>query len=74
MAHDVEKYLDPRYCKYLHTLKNERDPNVVKQALEALQEVANNDNNIMPHIIHAVEVHATLGEISDTLRSTFGTY
>ena len=58
----------------LHTLKNERDPNVVKQALEALQEVANNDNNIMPHIIHAVEVHATLGEISDTLRSAFGTY
>ena len=58
----------------LHTIKNERDPNVVKQALEALQEVANNDNNIMPHIIHAVEAHATLGEISDTLRSAFGTY
>ena len=58
----------------LHTLKNDRDSNAVHQALETLQEVANNKKNIMPHIIHAVEVHATLGEISDMLRNVFGTY
>ena len=28
----------------------------------------------MPHIIHAVEHFATVGEISDTLRKVFGEY
>ena len=32
------------------------------------------DENLMPRIIHAVKAHATLGEISDTLRSVFGEY
>ena len=32
------------------------------------------DENIMPVIIDAVKSHATLGEISDTLRKVFGEY
>ena len=34
----------------------------------------NGEANLIPHIIQAVKSHATLGEISDTLRSTFGEY
>ena len=58
----------------LKTLKKERDSEAVQQALKKLQEVANGEDNIMPHIIHAVKVHATLGEISDIFRDVFGTY
>jgi methylmalonyl-CoA mutase N-terminal domain/subunit len=28
----------------------------------------------MPHIVAAVEAHATVGEISDTMRKVFGEY
>ena len=58
----------------MKTLKKERDSEAVQQALKKLQEIANGEDNIMPHIIHAVKVHATLGEISDILRDVFGTY
>ena len=32
------------------------------------------DENLMPHIVRAVEAYATLGEISDRLRAVFGEY
>ncbi|HEV7672974.1 MAG TPA: methylmalonyl-CoA mutase family protein, partial [Candidatus Angelobacter sp.] len=32
------------------------------------------DQNLMPHIIHAVESYCTVGEISDALRKVFGEY
>jgi len=49
-----------------------RNSTHVKEALDSLQLAANGSENLMPHIIHAVKQYATLGEISDILRSEFG--
>jgi methylmalonyl-CoA mutase N-terminal domain/subunit len=49
-----------------------RDENDVGNALSSLESAAKVDGNIMPHIVHAVKQYATLGEISDILRSEFG--
>jgi methylmalonyl-CoA mutase N-terminal domain/subunit len=35
---------------------------------------ARNSNNLMPRIMDAADVYATVGEISDVLRGAFGEY
>ncbi len=58
----------------LQKVKAERDATAVRTALAELEEAARSRENLMPFIIRAVEVYATLGEISDTLRRVFGEY
>ena len=45
-----------------------------RAALAAVEQAARGADNLVPPIIAAVEHHATLGEIADTLRSVFGEY
>ncbi|MBT7377918.1 MAG: methylmalonyl-CoA mutase [Candidatus Marinimicrobia bacterium] len=56
----------------LEKIQKVRNSDHVKKALDSLQIAANNNKNLMPHIVHAVKQYATLGEISDILRSEFG--
>jgi methylmalonyl-CoA mutase N-terminal domain/subunit len=56
----------------LKQLRSERNAEEVSRNLLALDEAAKNDNNLMPHIITAVESYVTLGEIADTFRNVFG--
>ncbi|MBI3950672.1 MAG: methylmalonyl-CoA mutase [Acidobacteria bacterium] len=58
----------------LKQLKAERDHRAVEEALQALQAAARTSENLMPFILRAVEVYATVGEISDRLREIFGEY
>jgi methylmalonyl-CoA mutase N-terminal domain/subunit len=44
----------------------------VASALHNLRKAAESTDNLMPFILQAVEVYATLGEIADVLRSVFG--
>jgi methylmalonyl-CoA mutase, N-terminal domain len=39
-----------------------------------VERAAKDGQNLMPHLIAAVEAYATLGEISDALRRVFGEY
>jgi len=55
-------------------LRCTRDNIAVQKALSLLEDGANGTENLMPLIIDAVEKYATLGEISDVLRKTFGEY
>lgn len=55
-------------------VKKDRDNRQVKDTLKNLEKAAINDKNLLPFIIEAVEAYATLGEISDVLRSIFGEY
>jgi methylmalonyl-CoA mutase N-terminal domain/subunit len=43
-------------------------------ALEGVRAAAITTDNLVPPIIAAVEAHATVGEIADTLRGVFGEY
>ena len=55
-------------------LKAERNNEEVIAKLTALKTAAKSNDNLMPHILSAVEEYATLGEIADTLREVFGEY
>lgn len=58
--------------KALAEVKGGRDAAAVAERLERLKEAARGTENLIPHILAAVKVYATLGEISDVLRQIFG--
>lgn len=60
--------------KKLAQLRRNRNSTVVETTLNHLTEAAEGTSNLLPPIIAAVEADATLGEISDVLRSVFGEY
>jgi methylmalonyl-CoA mutase N-terminal domain/subunit len=58
----------------LEKLRERRDNDKVKLALEALRNGAKGTENLMPLILDAVRVYATIGEICGVLREEFGEY
>jgi methylmalonyl-CoA mutase N-terminal domain/subunit len=58
----------------LTQLKSDRDNNKVSNSLDLIRQHAVSEINLMPSIIEAVENYATLGEIADVLRDTYGEY
>ncbi len=72
---DIQR-IDPeqtrRQLARLRRVRNERDGELLDQALGHLKEVAESGGNTVPAILQAVEAYATVGEISDTFRSVFG--
>jgi len=61
-------------AKSLAQWRAERDASKCEAALAGLERAARGSENVVPHILAAVEAHATLGEISDRLRAVFGVY
>ncbi len=60
--------------KSLAELKSGRDNTVVAEHLKALEAAARGTENLLPPILAAVKVYATLGEISDVFREVFGVH
>jgi methylmalonyl-CoA mutase N-terminal domain/subunit len=58
----------------LKDLKKTRNNEEVENRLKALKTAAGTDENLMPYILEAVKVYATLGEICGVLREVFGEY
>ncbi len=58
----------------LQRIRRERDQSAVKKALDNLHRAAEGTENTMPAILDAVRAYATLGEIMDVFRATFGGY
>jgi methylmalonyl-CoA mutase N-terminal domain/subunit len=56
----------------LEAFRARRDGEKAVKALAEVERAAKDDANLMPPILAAVESEATLGEISDRLRSVFG--
>jgi methylmalonyl-CoA mutase, N-terminal domain len=67
---EVERAQIERLAAY----KSSRDSVAAEAALARLKQAAGSDDNLMPHILNAVEAAATLGEIAHGLRSVFGVY
>ncbi|MFQ5991204.1 MAG: methylmalonyl-CoA mutase [Nitrospiraceae bacterium] len=67
---EVEKFQVDR----LAALRTRRDSFKMAGALQALQEAAVCQENVMPYLIDAVRADATLGEICAALKEVFGTY
>lgn len=58
----------------LRALRARRDAHKAKATLAEVQRRTGTKENLMPAILSAVESYATVGEISDALRSAFGEY
>ncbi|MFQ6093039.1 MAG: methylmalonyl-CoA mutase [bacterium] len=58
----------------LAELKKRRDNGRVRILLESLRKEAEGKANLIPSILKCVEGYATVGEISDVLRTVFGEY
>jgi len=58
----------------LRRVRRERDEEACRQALRALRETCEGDGNTFTAILDAVRRHATLGEISGTMKEVFGEY
>ncbi|QIB74106.1 methylmalonyl-CoA mutase family protein [Halogeometricum borinquense] len=71
---DVDEEDEKRQKQRLQAVKDERDDEEVEAALAAIKDTARSDANLMPPIVEAVKVYATVGEISNALRDVFGEY
>ncbi|WP_213698447.1 methylmalonyl-CoA mutase family protein [Acetomicrobium sp.] len=71
----VDPSMAEKQIARLRALKESRDNVKVKEALEEIRKAAKDESaNLMPKILEAVKVYATLGEICDVLREEFGEY
>jgi len=69
---EIDPEAEERQVERLQALRARRDGARVESALAALSEAAAEERNLMPPILDAVRVEATLGEIADTLRERWG--
>lgn len=70
----IDPTIEKNQIEFLRKVKTERDNSLVKEKLKLLKEAAEGDANLMPYIIDAVRVYASIGEICNTLREVFGEY
>ncbi len=70
----VDPAVRERQVERLELIRRKRDSQRVNRALEGLHRAARGTENLLPHILEAVQAQATLGEICDVLRDVFGEY
>jgi methylmalonyl-CoA mutase, N-terminal domain len=70
----IDEALEGRQVERVRSLRQRRDKAKWEAALRSVEDAAHSNQNLMPHIIHAVESYCTVGEISDILRRIFGEY
>jgi methylmalonyl-CoA mutase, N-terminal domain len=72
--HRVDPMLEEEQVADLKRVKAERDADKVEHTLSKLRDGAEGKDNLIPLICAAVESYATVGEISNTLRKSFGKF
>jgi methylmalonyl-CoA mutase N-terminal domain/subunit len=70
----VDPALEQKQNRRIAELRRTRDSAKVSNVLSILRSQAATATNLMPVLIDAVEARATLGEISNTLRETWGEF
>ena len=70
----VDETTGERQRERLTAVKAERDDGAVEDALADLRTAIENDENVMPAIVDAVKVYATMGEIMGVFEDHHGSY
>lgn len=70
----VDESLEQAQRSSVQQVRLQRDNQLITQLLDELSRKATTSENLMPLVVLLVESHATLGEISDTLRMIWGEY
>jgi methylmalonyl-CoA mutase N-terminal domain/subunit len=68
----LDPALERAQVESLRQVRAGRSRSAVTESLSALERAARGTANLMPPILEAARVYATVGEISDTLRAVFG--
>jgi len=63
-----------RQLNRLEAVKEERDDDAVDEALDAISDAIEGDENVMPAIIDAVKAYATMGEIMEVFEDHYDAY
>ena len=70
----LDPSIEKAQVKAVRELRASRSASEVTGKLDALEAAARSTDNLMPFIVDAAAVYATVGEISDRLRAVFGEY
>lgn len=70
----INQEIEKAQIEFVKKVKSERNNELVQEKLRELKKAAQDDENLMPYIIEAVRVYASIGEICNTLREVFGEY
>ena len=70
----IDPEIESRQVEQLREMRAQRSRDEVAAKLDALESAARGGSNLMPPVMDAAEAFATVGEISDRLRSVFGEY
>jgi methylmalonyl-CoA mutase, N-terminal domain len=71
----IDPALEQQQIERVQALRGRRDSAAVEASLARLKEAATRENgNLMPLLIEASRAYATLGEMCDALRETWGTW
>ncbi len=70
----IEPEIEKIQVERLRAFKENRDSNRINKALEELKKSAKNGESVMPPIIKALKLYATVGEICNTMKEVFGEY
>ncbi|MHB1843588.1 MAG: acyl-CoA mutase large subunit family protein [Deltaproteobacteria bacterium] len=68
----VDPALEARQVERVRAFRRDRNEAASARALREIERAARGTDNLFPPILAAVEARATLGEISDSLRTVFG--
>ena len=71
---EIDPEEERRQIERTHLVRQNRNVENWRAALQQVAATARSADNLMPPIVAAVEAHATLGEIANTLRDVFGEY
>jgi len=70
----IDESAEKEQLESINKIKQMRDNDKVKRALEDLKKAAGNSENTVPHLIECAKCYATEGEITEVLKSVFGEY
>jgi len=71
---EINRKVQEEQIASLARVREQREKAKVREKLSNLERTARGSKNLLPSILDAVRVYATVGEICDTLRGVFGEY
>jgi methylmalonyl-CoA mutase N-terminal domain/subunit len=70
----VDEQIERDQVARVQAVREKRDAAAAEKALTAIEQAAQGTENLLPHILTAVEASVTVGEISNRLRTVWGEY
>ena len=70
----IDPEAERRQVEGVRRVRAERDPAAWESAMRRLEDAARGTDNLLPSLIEAVQAYATVGEIADRLRASWGVH